>query len=245
MEEVLIITGGSKGIGKGIVAAYISHGVRVFSISRSVNAELSKNGITQIEFDLTQTDQLENEILKIFNLLDKEQVSRITLINNAGTLGKIGALEKLDVETIEKTIRLNTTVPFILSSAFIKYFKDWKIKKSIFNITSGAAQKPYFGWSAYCSSKAALNMLTQAIAIEQADLEYGIKVLAIAPGVVDTDMQTEIRKSDKIDFRDIDRFVALKEEGKLSDVLNVGRKIFEIDNDDTVQSGAILRVEGD
>ncbi|MNK06390.1 Benzil reductase ((S)-benzoin forming) [compost metagenome] len=244
MEQILIITGGSKGIGKGVIQAYLSNGVRVFSISRTVNTELSKEGVTQIQLDLTQSDKIESELHKIFNLLDKEKVAKITLINNAGSLGKVGPLEKLDIETITQTITLNTTVPFVLSSVFIRYFQGWQAKKSIINITSGAALKPYFGWSIYCSSKAAINMLTQTIALEQADVENAVKVLAIAPGVVDTDMQAEIRRSDKSNFKDIERFIALKEEGGLNDALTVGEKIFEMDNDDSLQSGAILRVEG-
>lgn len=243
MEEILIITGGSRGIGKGIITAYLSNGVRVFSISRTINVELSKAEVTQITLDLTQTDQLEAEFLKIFNLLDKDKISKITLVNNAGTLGKIGPVDKLDRAAIEITIRLNTTVPFLLSSLFIDHFKDWKANKSIINITSGAALRPYFGWSAYCSSKAAINMLTQTIAEEQADRENGVKALAIAPGVVDTEMQTEIRRSNKDDFKDIERFISLKEDGALNDALTVGRKIYEMDHDDLLQSGSILRVE--
>lgn len=244
MEEVLIITGGSKGIGKGIVEAYLAKGVQIFSIARSANAELTKKGISQIELDLTQADKLETEFLKIFNLLDKESLSKITLINNAGTLGKIGPLEKLDAETIDKAICLNTTVPVILTSLFIKYFQSWNAKKSIINITSGAALKPYFGWSVYCASKSAINMLTQTIAVEQADVENAVKILAIAPGVVDTDMQTEIRRSVKDDFKDIDRFIALKEDGALNDAASVGTKIYQMDHDDNLSSGSILRVEG-
>lgn len=244
MEEVLIITGGSKGIGRGIIDAYLINGTKVYSISRTVNTDLSKDSVTQIQLDLTETDKLETELLRIFNLLDKEKVTKLTLINNAGTLGNIAPLEKLDTKTIAQTIKLNTTVPFILSAIFIDYFQDWPISKSIINITSGAALKPYFGWSVYCSSKAAINMLTQTIAVEQSEVKNAVKVLAIAPGVVDTDMQTEIRKSDKSNFRDIERFIALKEDGALNDAETVGKKIFEMDNDNTLQSGSILRVEG-
>ena len=244
MEEILIITGGSKGIGRGIIDAYLANGTKVFAISRTVNAGLSKGSVTQIQLDLTETDKIEAELLHIFNLLEKEKVAKITLINNAGTLGSIGPLEKLEASTIAQTIKLNTTVPFILSAIFINYFQDWSIRKSIINITSGAALKPYFGWSVYCSSKVAINMLTQTIALEQAEVENAVKVLAIAPGVVDTDMQTEIRKSDKSNFKDLDRFIALKKDGALNDAAVVGKKIFEMDNDDTLESGAILRVEG-
>ncbi|SOD18186.1 SDR family NAD(P)-dependent oxidoreductase [Pedobacter xixiisoli] len=244
MEEILIITGGSKGIGEGIIEAYLSNGTTVFSISRTTNIELSKRGVTQIELDLTETDKIELELLRVFKLLDMTKVAKITLINNAGTLGKIGPLEKLDATTIAQTIQLNAAVPFILSSAFISYFQDWESDKTIINITSGAALKPYFGWSIYCSSKAAINMLTQTIALEQADRKNAVKALAIAPGVVDTAMQAEIRRSNKSDFKDIDRFISLKKDGALNDVLTVGKKIFEMDNDSSLQSGAILRVGG-
>lgn len=244
MKKILIITGGSKGIGKGIIEAYLAEETTVFSISRTVNADLSKKGVTQIELDLTETDDIVAELPKIFNSFEKDKVSKITLINNAGTLGKIGPVGKVDAKTIEQTIKLNATVPFISSFIFINYFQDWEVKKSIINITSGAALKPYFGWSMYCSSKAAVNMLTQTIALEQAEVNYPIKVFAIAPGVVDTDMQKEIRQSDKSDFKDIERFIALKEDGGLNDAGTVGKQIYQMDNDETLQSGSILRVAG-
>lgn len=244
MEEILIITGGSKGIGSGIVDAYLQNGVRVFSIARTVNTKLSEAGVTQIELDLTKTDRIETEFSKIFNLLQPEKISKITLVNNAGTLGKIGPLEKLDAINITKTITLNTTVPFLCSALFVAHTKEWKALKTIINISSGAALKPYFGWSVYCSTKAAINMLTQTLAVEQAEVENGVSVLAIAPGVVDTDMQVEIRQSNQSDFKDVERFVALKEEGELNNISNVGLAIFKMDRDTNIASGSILRVEG-
>ena len=244
MEEVLIITGGSKGIGKGIVDAYLKNQVRVFSIARTLNPELSKTGVTQIELDLTETDKVEEGLLKIFDLLEPAKISKITFINNAGSLGKIGPLEKLDLATITKTINLNTTVPFLCSAIFVDQTKEWEAKRTIINISSGAALKPYFGWSVYCGTKAAINMLTQTLALEQADVENGVRVLAIAPGVVDTDMQAEIRQSNQDDFKDVERFVALKKDGGLNDAASVGAKIFEMDQDENIASGSILRVEG-
>ncbi|RZJ66521.1 MAG: SDR family NAD(P)-dependent oxidoreductase, partial [Flavobacterium sp.] len=139
MENILIITGGSKGIGKGIVSAYLKKGTRIFSIARSADAELTKHGVTQIELDLTEIDKIEPELLRIFSLMAPDKISKITLINNAGTLGKISTLEKLDASVITKTINLNATVPFLCSAVFVAATKDWKAKKSIINISSGAA----------------------------------------------------------------------------------------------------------
>ena len=243
MEQVLIITGGSKGIGRGIIDAYLDKGVCVFSIARSVDAELSAKGVTQISFDLTETDEVERELGAIFKLLKTDEISKITLVNNAGTLGEIGPLEKLEAEVIEQVFKLNTVVPYICSAAFVRLTREISAEKSILNISSGAALKPYYGWSTYCGSKAALNMLTQNLALEQQEVANGVKVLAIAPGVVDTDMQAQIRKSDKDDFKDVERFVALKAEGGLNNAAAVGKSIYQMDQDKTIASGSILRVE--
>lgn len=244
MKQILIITGGSKGIGRGIIEAYLAKGVHVFSIARSIDHELSVKGVTQVSFDLAQTDKVEQELGSIFDLLNADEISKITFINNAGTLGQIGPLEKLEAKVIEQVFKLNTVVPYICSAAFMRYTRHFSTEKSILNISSGAAQKPYYGWSTYCGSKAALNMLTQNLALEQQDVANGVKVLAIAPGVVDTDMQAQIRKSDKDDFKDVERFVALKTDGGLNNIISVGERIYEMDHDKTIASGSILRVEG-
>lgn len=244
MEQILIITGGSKGIGRGIIEAYLAKGVRVFSIARSVDAELSSKGVTQISFDLTQTGHIEQELGAIFELLNIDEVAKITLVNNAGTLGEIAPLEKLGAEVIEQVFKLNTIVPYLCSAAFVRLTREISAEKSILNISSGAALKPYYGWSTYCGSKAALNMLTQNLALEQQEVANGVKVLAIAPGVVDTDMQAQIRKSDKNDFKDVERFVALKTDGGLNNATAVGKSIYQMDHDQSIASGSILRVEG-
>lgn len=244
MKKILIITGGSKGIGKGIIGAYLADGFSVYSIARSANVELTKLGVTQIEFDLTQVDQIANTFQSIFAQIGNAAPEKITLINNAGTLGQIASLENVDTTTVSATFSLNLVAPFICCSSFINLTKNWSCAKTIINITSGAALKPYFGWSAYCSSKAALNMLSQTIALEQTEMDGGVKVLAIAPGVVDTDMQTQIRSTDEADFKDLKRFVSLKEDGGLNDATTVGQEIWRMDHDDSLVSGAILRVAG-
>ncbi len=244
MKNVLIITGGSKGIGSGIISAYLANDYHIISISRTVNQKLSEQGVTQISFDLTQINEITQQFQEIFALLNAPaDIEKITLINNAGSLGQIGPLETLQTAKILEAVNLNTITPMLTSAAFVNLTKEWKAKKTIINISSGAAQKPYFGWSVYCSTKAGLDMLTKALAIEQLEVENGVKVLAVAPGVVDTDMQVEIRSSDKSSFKDIDRFLALKADNQLNDIETVGEGVFEIDHDETIPSGAILRVK--
>lgn len=237
MRKILIITGGSKGIGKGIIDAYLADNYYIFSIARSVNNELTE--VNQITFDLSKTDGVRNLISGIISKINANEVEQITLINNAGTLGNIGRIE--DIADITTTVALNTVAPLMLVSSFIALTKNWKAKKHIINISSGAAYKPYYGWTVYCATKAAIDMMTKTIALEQEAVENGVKIIAVYPGVVDTEMQAEIRKSDKDSFASIDRFLDLKANNALANATTVGRQLFEIDNSD-IANGSLISV---
>jgi benzil reductase ((S)-benzoin forming) len=112
-------------------------------------------------------------------------------------------------------MQVNFTSAAILCNKFIKAFQNSPIQKLIFNISSGAATSPYESWSNYCSAKAALNMFTEVVHLEQATQKYPIQVFAIAPGVVDTAMQTKIRSTDVSKFPHKEKFIQLKENGNL------------------------------
>lgn len=237
--NILIITGGSKGIGKALAEKYASEKYHVFSVARSLS---NSEKFTEIKADLSTIKEATKTLKSIFNQIDKENVSSITLLNNAGRLGKISTLENLDPEDIAKSIQLNTTTPLVLSSLFIKKTQNWNCKKQIINISSGAATKPYEGWSVYCTSKAALDMTTKTIAAEQSEIKNGVKCVGIYPGVVDTNMQNQIRKTNKADFKNIERFKYLKENNELYSPEFVAQKIYSIDIENQLQSGDIIDI---
>ncbi|WP_395057277.1 SDR family NAD(P)-dependent oxidoreductase [Flavobacterium sp.] len=242
MKKHLIITGGNKGIGSGIVSAYKNSGYQIISIARTLNPSDEYKEVTQIVLDLIITEDLENAFSQILNAIDKDAVERIVFINNAGTLGKIGRLENNSVSDIQSIIQINTITPFLLTSVFLKETQNWNCSKKIINISSGAAVKPYYGWSLYCASKAAIDMMTKAVAVEQETIENGTKIVAIYPGVVDTDMQTQIRKSKIENFADLQRFIDLKESNSLVSIETIGKEIFEIDRLENYPNGAVLNV---
>ncbi len=237
MGNILIITGGSKGIGKAIAQKYALENYKVYSLARSIT---DIENVTQIAVDLSDTKTIKKTFLMLFDELKSQEISSITLLNNAGRLGKIANLENIDVEDIATSIRLNTITPLILSSLFIKHTKHLMCKKQIINISSGAATTPYEGWSVYCSSKAALDMSTKAIAAEQKKLKNGVKCVAIYPGVVDTNMQSKIRNTSEEDFRSLQRFIDLKENNELYTPEFVAKTIFKIDIENQLESSDIV-----
>ena len=230
--KILIITGGSQGIGLALANQYYNNNYTVFSLSRTLVNDLPFN---QLKIDLIQ-DDLASTFNSIFNEINISKIKRITLINNAGQLGKIANLETVDTNNISETITLNIAIPLQLSSLFLAKTKALNCTKTILNISSGASKTPYQGWSVYCASKAAINMMTKVIALESTTF----KVLAIKPGIVDTKMQEQIRKTDKNDFVSLDKFVNLYKNNQLASPKAVAQKIFKIDTESQFNSGEII-----
>lgn len=240
MGKIVIITGGSKGLGLGLAKEYHKKGYRVISISRSNIEKL--NFVEQYQCDLSKTDTIEEIMIEIFSLLDKDSTTNLTLINNAGNLGTVNTLDTISPSDISYTIQVNLIAPLVLNSLFIKFSKSWKCKKQIFNISSGAAVNAYESWAMYCSSKAGVDMMTKVLSKEQTAINNGVSVVSIYPGVVDTDMQTEVRHTPKENFKSVQRFIDFYEHGDLVTPKEVAEKIYHLDISGELKNGQILDI---
>jgi benzil reductase ((S)-benzoin forming) len=243
-----IITGTSRGIGEAIANKLLQPGNTIYCTSRGMNEELVDRavsaGVTIFYFnnDLSDPDEVAEFSLQVWSRITPENVKRISLINNAGILSPIGPIEVNDPLVLTEHIHLNLLAPMLLTSAFLKHTANWAIEKTVLNISSGAASSPYFGWSAYCSSKAALDMFTRTVALEQSHAAHPTKIISVAPGIVETAMQIEIRSTDQKKFRDHEKFVKLHEEGKLSSPEYVADIIVKAIFDDTIASGSVTDI---
>lgn len=229
-KDIYIITGVSRGIGEAITRKLIKPGNILFCASRSLNEDLVDLAsslsvpLYYSEVDLTEVSACSLLIGDVFNRCDPGIINRIALINNAAMLEPVSRIEDLDVEAMQAHIALNLLTPAILISGFIRNTLGWNMPKVILNISSGASTIPYSGWSMYCSTKAALDMLTRTTGLEQSGKDYPVKTFALAPGIVETAMQSFIRSLDENQFAEKEFFVKLKTEGKLlsaSDVAEI------------------------
>ncbi len=237
--NIVIITGGSKGIGKALAKKYASENYKVYSLSRSI---INIQKVTQIAVDLSDFKEMKNQFSMLLDELKKEPITSLTLINNAGRLGTIASLENITPADIAESVNLNLTGPMVLSNMFINFSKNLSCKKQIINISSGAATKPYEGWSIYCASKAALDMFTRTVAAEQEAFSNGVKCIALYPGVVDTSMQAQIRGTKEEDFKNLQRFVDLKENNDLYSADYVAATIYSIDIENKLSNGDIFDI---
>lgn len=168
-----------------------------------------------IEYDLAQTGGLENLIDTMVSYIPGFPES-VTLINNAGVIDPIGNTEDNSPGEIERSISVNLIAPMILTSAFIHRLRDKHVPKRVVNVSSGAGRHAYAGWSSYCAGKAGLDHYSRAVSLEQKREPYGVKIISVAPGIIDTDMQKRIRSTNKNDFELVDQFKGYKDKGLLS-----------------------------
>jgi benzil reductase ((S)-benzoin forming) len=206
------ITGSSSGLGKALVEILLlNEGNHVTGISRTNNLQHSR--FSHITIDLSAPRELSRQVGSIWE--SPEDYKKIYLINNAGYLGPIKYMGDLDEEELINAYHVNLIAPAILINSFVRKYRDYKGEKFILNISSGASRKAYDGWSGYCSSKAALDMLSRVGAAENEIRGYGFRIISLAPGIIDTAMQHQIRNTSEKDFSRKDRFVKLKEEKQL------------------------------
>ena len=151
------------------------------------------------------------------------------LVNNAGVLQPIGPLETQDIAKVARAATVNVAAVLMLSAKFAQ-ITDGIGDRRILHISSGAATSAYAGWSVYCATKAALDQHARAVALDRSP---GLRIAAVAPGVIDTDMQAEVRGTTDDKFPQRQRFVALKRDGQLHDPDESGQTIADFLLSDT------------
>ena len=246
--DYIIITGTSRGIGKALCKQFATPGYTVIGISRTENRTLEDYMVHKgarykfLRIDLADVENSKDWEQEIFAGLELEEGDSITLYNNAGVLGPIKHIENATSNDIIRHYNVNTVAPVLLSSAVIRRTKDFAGDKRIINISSGAAVHSYDGWACYCSSKAAINMFTQTVGVEQKTSHNPVKIIAVAPGIIDTGMQDEIRSATDTDFGEVGSFIELKANGLLSDPNVVAQKLAQLARSADFPSGAFIDI---
>lgn len=217
------ISGTSSGLGKALAEQLLEKGWGVTGISR--NQTIAHANYHHVFLDLSQPGAPE---LVHF---DPGVAGEVLLINNAGTIGEMKWIGQINDQSIEKGLYLNLIAPAILLNRFIADTENFQGKRTVLNISSGASQNAYDGWSIYCSSKAGLDMLTETAVMERMLAgDERTRIFSIAPGILDTAMQEKIRQADKNNFSKLDKFAELHAEGKLIDPDQAATRLLEIIN---------------
>ena len=193
-DKVVVVTGGSRGIGKAIVEEFASRGATtLFTYSSSqeqaeaIASELSKGDVTTKAFKVDVTDM--EACHQFADIVNKEFGGPDILINNAGII-RDQLLLTMNQDDWSSVIATNLSGAYNMIKPFIRPMMR-KRKGSIVNMSSIAGSKPGRGHCNYAASKGGIEALTKALAAEIGS--KGIRVNAVAPGMIETDMSREVR----------------------------------------------------
>lgn len=220
--ELYIVTGASRGLGRAIVEQLLARERVLLTISRkpdrALDAAAAAKGakLEQWALDLAHDVGAAARLEAWLHAQPRERFATVTLINNAGLLGKVGPIDISDAETLAAVLRVGLEAPLVLTSAFLRATRAWTAQRRVLNVSSGAGRRPIAGWAAYCAAKAGMDHFSRVTALDEQRLPNPARIVSLAPGVIDTDMQGELRASDPSGFPDIEQFRQFKATGQLA-----------------------------
>jgi NAD(P)-dependent dehydrogenase (short-subunit alcohol dehydrogenase family) len=238
-EKVVLVSGGTDGIGLEICREYKAKGYKVATFGRDPEkiARWKKEfGSSHRIVKLSKMDY--GELEKFVNTTESSLGKIQVLINNAGTSGPFGPIGESTGKAIAETIQTNLVGTINLSSIVVDRMEKQGTKGIIINLSSGASRGVQ-GGSIYAASKAGVNAFTTS-----ANLEYenaGIKFFAFNPGPVDTGNQAKLRKADPQKFPYQEKMRDMKERGLLESPVNTAKQIsYLADNPEEFKAGTMV-----
>ena len=221
-QHLYILTGASRGMGLAMAQQLLKPGNVLLCISRKVNPDLATAAqkadvpLTQWTQDLADGAGASDRLREWLNSQNPADFASVSLINNAGVIPPIVPLRESNPADLALALRVGLEAPMALSAAFLGGTHSWPVPRKVLNISSGLGRYPMASQAGYCAAKAGMDHFTRCLALDEALHANGARVCALAPGVIDTDMQVQLRGAAGEAFPDQSKFLQLKAQGQLS-----------------------------
>lgn len=234
-KKVIVITGASRGIGAGLAKIYSDKNISLGLCARSSPVEV-KTKVVSKTFDVVDATAMQAFAQSVVDAFGKIDL----WINNAGTLAPIGPVRDLDVEEFSRALQVNVIGTFNGTKAFVNHLRKRQDQEEgvLINISSGAANGGYESWSSYSASKAAVNRITESVALEESKTK--LRAYAIAPGVVDTDMQAILRSCSPEQFPMVGKFLDIKAKNRFNTIDFIAEQFLAIAFDSSYRLESVV-----
>lgn len=233
-DTLAIVTGSSGGIGLAVARHAESAGAAVAGLSRSPGPG------EHLRIDLSEPSAWPDAARWIRERVLTSGRGRVVMVHAAATLEPIGFAGEVDTAGYTSNVLLNSAAPQVLGHGFLSAMDEHGGEGVLVMITSGAARSAYAGWSGYGAGKAACDQWVRAVGLERRERGGAVRVLAVAPGVVETGMQEMIRDTDPLHFPRVERFRDLASSGQLRDPDEVASDLWSLIDDERVGSGEVI-----
>lgn len=238
MQEphLTILTGASRGLGQSMARQLMAPDRLLLCISRGVDDSLSQLAVAsgthleQWSQDLSDTAEACARLERWLHSLHPTGLRSATLINNAGVIPTIAPIGLCPPDEMARALRVGLEAPMLLTGAFLRVTGQWVSggwagDRKVLNISSGLGRRPMASQSPYCAAKSGLDHFSRCVALEEGLQPRGARIVSLAPGVIDTEMQVQLRAGDAQRFPDLERFQGLKANGLLASADDAARAV--------------------
>lgn len=230
-QHLFILTGTSRGMGFEMARQLLAAKHTVIGLSRSSSPALAEaathcgGALLQWTHDLADAKSACTALTQWLNDQAASPWGSATLINNAGVIAAIGPLSQADAMDTARALRVGLEAPMLLTAAFLSATSTWRVPRKVLNISSGLGRRAMASQAAYCAAKAGMDHFTRCLALDEALDPNGAKVCSLAPGVIDTDMQTQLRSASAAAFPDVGNFMQMKSTGALTSPAAAAKRV--------------------
>lgn len=216
--KIFVVTGASRGLGRAIAEPLLQPGHHLLAIARRPDPALAAlatqrgAGFESWAVDLADAPAVAR---RLADWLAARSPCDAVLINNAAALSEPAPLRDGAPDDLSNAVRVGLEAPLLLTAAFLRATEGWGTDRRVLNVSSGLGRRAMAGSASYCAVKAGIDHFSRAVALEEQGRAGGARIVSLAPGIVDTDMQVRLRGADRGRFPAGAQFEAFHAEGRL------------------------------
>ncbi|MDT8999039.1 SDR family NAD(P)-dependent oxidoreductase [Paucibacter sp. APW11] len=241
IKHLSIITGASRGMGEAIALQLLAPDRLVLGISRGQSQALQQRAaelgapeqfLLQWQADLSEPLPVAERLRDWLIAQAPAGIASLELINNAALLSPPGPVDARPLAELSAALRVSLEATLLLSAAVLEATADWSCPRRVLNISSGLGRRAMAGSAGYCAAKAGMDNLSRAMALDEAHKQAqgrpAAQVVSLAPGIIDTDMQVQLRSADAAQFPDQAVFAGFKQAGQLSSPAEAAARVLAV-----------------
>ncbi len=233
--RLVILTGASRGLGAALAEQLLVPGTVMLCLSRGRHPTLAaRAAAAQVPLeewprDLAHSVEVADEVEAWLRTFDAQRFDEAVLINNAGVISTVGPSDGSTSAELASTLRVGLEATILLTAAFLRATGGWRADRRVLNISSGLGRRAMAGSAVYGAAKAGMDHHARAVALDEAHREahcadhgvgHGVehlaqpaaqryraaRIVSLAPGVIDTGMQAQLRAADSAGFPNLAHF---------------------------------------
>jgi NAD(P)-dependent dehydrogenase (short-subunit alcohol dehydrogenase family) len=198
-------------------------------VTLAAHAHATPARLVQWALDLSDPLAVAQQLEGWLRTQDPEAFDEVVLINNAAVITRVGPVDQGSEAEIGTALRIGLEASMVLTSVFLRVTRSWRARSEgnckVLNISSGLGRSAMAGSAVYCAVKAGIDNFSRAVALDEENRGHAARVVALAPGVIDTDMQAQLRAADGPGFPDHARFLDLHASGQLATPQQAAKRV--------------------